>query len=85
MMNPGHIEAQGTPIDMLTHSLAAYLGRSVVDKTSLTGRYDFTLQWTPDNAPMLGGPGGPGGPAHVEAASDSPSVRYSPRLGTIWV
>ncbi len=23
---------------------------------------------------MLGGPGGPGGPAHVEAASDSPSV-----------
>jgi bla regulator protein BlaR1 len=76
MMNPGHIEAQGTPIDMLTHSLAAYLGRSVVDKTGLTGRYDFTLQWTPDNAPlpMLGGPGEPGGAAHVEAATDSPPI-----------
>jgi uncharacterized protein (TIGR03435 family) len=76
MMHPGHIEAQGTPIDMLIHPLAVYLGRSVVDKTSLTGRYDFTLQWTPDNAPppMLGGPGGSGGPAHAEAAGDAPSV-----------
>ncbi|MGA8668897.1 MAG: M56 family metallopeptidase [Terracidiphilus sp.] len=76
MMRPGHIEAQGTPIDMLIHPLAVYLGRSVVDKTSLTGRYDFTLQWTPDSAPppMLGGSGGPGGPAQAEAASDAPSV-----------
>lgn len=75
-MHPGHIESQGTPIDMLIHPLAVYLGRSVVDKTSLTGRYDFTLQWTPDSAPppMLGGSGGPGGPAQAEAASDAPSV-----------
>jgi bla regulator protein BlaR1 len=73
MMNPGRIESQATSIDMLAHSLAPQVGRSVVDKTGLTGRYDFTLQWTPDNAPL---PllGGPGGAAHVEAASDAPSV-----------
>ncbi len=37
------------------------LGHTVVDKTGLTGRYDYTLQWTPDNAPppMPGNNGGP--------------------------
>jgi uncharacterized protein (TIGR03435 family) len=76
MMNPGRIESQATSLDMLAHALASQIGRSVVDKSGLTGLYDFTLQWTPDNAPapMQNGPGGPGGPAHVEAASDAPSV-----------
>ena len=76
MMSPGRIESQAASLDMLAHALAPQLGRSVVDNTGLTGRYDFTLQWTPDNAPppMLGGPGGAGGPAHVEAATDAPSV-----------
>jgi uncharacterized protein (TIGR03435 family) len=76
MMSPGRIESQATSLDMLAHALAPQLGRSVFDKTGLTGRYDFTLQWTPDNAPppMLGGPGGPGGSAHVETATDAPPV-----------
>jgi uncharacterized protein (TIGR03435 family) len=33
---------------MLANGLSAQVGRSVVDKTELKGRYDFTLQWTPD-------------------------------------
>ena len=52
MMSPGRIESQDTTLDMLAHALAPQLGCSVVDKTGLTGRYDYTLQWTPDNAPM---------------------------------
>jgi uncharacterized protein (TIGR03435 family) len=49
---------------MLAHSLSPQLGHTVLDKTGLTGKYDYTLQWTPDDAamPMPGGQGaGPGG------------------------
>jgi uncharacterized protein (TIGR03435 family) len=35
-------------------------GRYLIDKTGLTGRYDFELRWTPDNtppdSPLAGGP-----------------------------
>ena len=68
MMMPGRLESQGSTLDMLAHSLSPPLGHTVVDKTGLTGKYDYTLQWTPDEgmSPMPGGPGG--GPGHDESA-----------------
>ena len=48
-MMPGHIESQGTTLDMLAHSLSSQLGHTVIDKTGLTGKYDYTLEWTPDD------------------------------------
>jgi len=32
----------------LVRQLSLPLGRTVLDKTGLTGDYDFNLQWTPD-------------------------------------
>jgi uncharacterized protein (TIGR03435 family) len=44
----GQISGFATGLSTLTGSLTNYLRRPVIDKTGLTGRYDFTLRWTPD-------------------------------------
>jgi uncharacterized protein (TIGR03435 family) len=36
----------------LCRALSEQLGRTVLDKTGLTGKYDFTLQWTPDESQL---------------------------------
>jgi uncharacterized protein (TIGR03435 family) len=47
---PGHIEARGIPLTLLVSMLAnqpEIAGRLVLDQTHLTGNYNFTLSWTP--------------------------------------
>jgi len=69
-MSPGGIEAHGGTTAFLTHALSGILGRTVVDKTGLTGNYDFTLNWTPDESMrnVMGPP--PGGPHKGDAPPD---------------
>jgi uncharacterized protein (TIGR03435 family) len=43
------IAVQGGGIDQLVMCLSDVLSRRVVDKTSLTGKYDINLKWTPDD------------------------------------
>ncbi len=44
----GRLTAQGTNMAMVTSQLSDFLGRTVVDKTALTGTYDLKLEWVPD-------------------------------------
>lgn len=44
----GPLEGGNAPIDALAGVLSTLLSRQVIDKTGLTGKYDFTLQWAPD-------------------------------------
>jgi uncharacterized protein (TIGR03435 family) len=53
-MSAGPICGRGVTMAQLTQGLSGVFQRVVVDKTGLTGRYDFDLTFTPDN------PGGPG-------------------------
>ena len=70
-MGPGGIQSRGGNMDFLAHALSGILGRTVVDKTGLTGTYDFSLNWTPDQN-MRGALGGPqGGPPEGDAAPDT--------------
>lgn len=69
----GGSTAQGYTMGELASQLSqpfAGLGRPVIDKTGLTGTYNFTLDWKP----QLKAPSG-GGPAIVSAPSDdAPSI-----------
>lgn len=53
-MRPGSISAKQAGIAALVRQLIPQLGRPVIDKTGLTGQYDFTLEWMPE--PGQGGP-----------------------------
>lgn len=47
-MGRGELTAQGLPLAPLVRELSLQLGRTVIDKTGLTGEYDFSLKWTSD-------------------------------------
>lgn len=47
-MSPGNLEAHKYVFSSLADQLGYIVQRTVVDKTDLTGKYDFTLKWTPE-------------------------------------
>jgi uncharacterized protein (TIGR03435 family) len=49
MHGRGHIESMGTGMPGLAGLLSGQLGRTVVDKTGLSGDFDYKLDWTPDD------------------------------------
>jgi uncharacterized protein (TIGR03435 family) len=58
----GKMIGTNTTMANLTVYLARQLDRPVLDRTSLSGKYSFQLQWTPDTGPCPGG------------SDDSPSI-----------
>ncbi|HEX4006395.1 MAG TPA: TIGR03435 family protein [Acidobacteriaceae bacterium] len=73
----GQLTAQGVPLSNLLRILSQQTGRTVVDKTGLTGNFDFTLQLPPMHGPMAM-PHAPGDkpPGADEGADDNtgPSI-----------
>jgi uncharacterized protein (TIGR03435 family) len=70
MMNPWAVRAISVPIADLISSLPTVLGRQVIDKTGLTGKYDITMDWTPDEAQLaLRPPDAPRPPSDLSGPS----------------
>jgi uncharacterized protein (TIGR03435 family) len=44
----GQLEANGIAFATFVQSLSQIVGRTIVDKSGLTGLYDIKLQWTPE-------------------------------------
>jgi uncharacterized protein (TIGR03435 family) len=53
MGGSARILARMQTVDALLRSLETYIGRPVVDKTGVTGTYDFNLSFAPDPAKMV--------------------------------
>ena len=68
----GRIDAIGIPFPAMAQVLAQILGRPVIDKTGLTSRYDFTLEWAPETGQGVGVPGVPA--VTAVGTSDGPTI-----------
>ena len=53
MMGVGRFTGGGLPLTALTRAIGPRVGRFIVDKTGLTGAYDFDVEFTPDQMPNL--------------------------------
>jgi len=76
-MGRGQLTGSAAPLTLLTDALSNQLGRPVVDRTALNGKFDFTLEWTPDpgqSANLFGGAPPPGADAPPSPAPNGPSV-----------
>lgn len=51
-IGPGNMAVGGAPLSQVANSLGMFAGRIVLDRTGLTGNYDFSLTWTPDQMPQ---------------------------------
>jgi uncharacterized protein (TIGR03435 family) len=70
-MGAGQVTGQGINVKSLVNLLATQLHQTVIDKTGLTGNYDFELTWTPDqdSGPMF--KGADGAPQRADPPPDS--------------
>ena len=89
MVGRGELTGQGFEMPGFANLLSTQVHRLVVDNTGLKGKYDFTLQWTPDE--MEGGhPAGDGsavatntGPTIYTALQEQLGLRLDPTKGPV--
>jgi uncharacterized protein (TIGR03435 family) len=75
-MFPGHITTQKSDMTQFIDVLSRFTGKIVLDKTNLTGKYDITLDYTPEAGQFQAPPGPPppGMPALPPIDPNGPSL-----------
>jgi|SRR5579862_5157386 len=71
-MGRGQFAAQELTMETLANQLSTILGRNVIDKTGLTGKYDVKLAWTPDESQ----------PAMLKDPTNAPTPDSGPSIFT---
>ena len=76
----GRVSAQGTTLADLTAILARFpaVSRRVLDRTGLSGRYDFDLAWTPQAQARPDAPPSDAGPTIFTALQEQLGLRLEP-------
>jgi uncharacterized protein (TIGR03435 family) len=82
MFRRGQFNIEGAPVTALANQLGQILGRSVIDKTELSGNYDFKLEFTPEESAsgMMKPPDGEHG-APVDATGATLFTALQDQLG----
>ena len=77
-----HMTARAQTIGRLTEMLGNELKHPVVDGTGLKGKYDFTLEYAPENLPVPPGGGPPPPPPGAQGGAAEASDDLEPALPT---
>ena len=81
MFGFGKVTATDGSLSMFIAPLSRQLGRTIVDKTGLTGNYDFTLEWTPEGAAAPPAGGSPSGAAPPDQSGPDIFIAFQEQLG----
>lgn len=82
----GLLMVGGAGLEDVARQLAASAGRSIVDKTGLTGTFDLTLTWDPDPAGAAVDPASPNqGLSHFTAVQEQLGLRLEPQRAPVEV
>jgi uncharacterized protein (TIGR03435 family) len=87
----GNMTVGGVPLSQVANSLAMFAGRVVLDRSGLTGNYDFSMTWTPDQMPQRppGGPDlppiDPNGPSLFTAVQEQLGLKLDSQRGPVEV
>jgi uncharacterized protein (TIGR03435 family) len=68
LANDGELTAAGAPVSSLAYSLGGVVGRTVIDKTGLTGEYNFELKWTPERGDQANADNGQADPQNASSS-----------------
>jgi uncharacterized protein (TIGR03435 family) len=83
----GLTEMKGCSMAQLAQNLTGWtrndLGRTIVDHTGLAGRYNFSLNWTPDTTPPPNSLDGGGGPSIFTAVQEQLGLLLRPEQGPL--
>ena len=77
------LTATQVPMDALAHFLTGQVGRNVLNKTGLTGSYDLTMKWSPDELVEAAGNNGAidRPPAIYQALQEQLGLKLQPSKG----
>jgi uncharacterized protein (TIGR03435 family) len=80
----GHVTGQSVSLASLCDFLSSTLRHPVTDKTGLTGKYDFQLQWTPDPVAAADAPAAAdSGPSLFAAVEEQLGLKLVPGKGPV--
>ena len=87
-IGPGNMAVGGSTLAQFANSLGMFTGRVVLDRTGLTGNYDFNLTWTPDQMPQRppGAPDlpiDPNGPSIFTAVQEQLGLKLEGQRGPV--
>lgn len=86
---PGHFEGINAKIEFLTHVLSQQpeISHTIIDKTGLTGSYNFDLQWTPADRNAAGPDSAStpdaSGPSLFTAVQEQLGLKLEPQKGLV--